>query len=322
MNQAAQSCRELLAMNWRWHGEAAGIAGSINPDHAILIKSNPSRKVFLADGVFLKFERPTSFWRRLASPWRSKAKLEYVAAQKLSGAGIPVVNYLGWGTCGCWNAILSQQLENSENAQEYFLRNYVFCSNNIHGFLQQLLSFLQNYRQQNVYHPDLHLGNLLYQEHLKCFTLVDVFGVYPHTGLHVLSEMQVAGLLLNLRPRVEWSELVSLGAACFVREKVLESAQQQMRWKLRHQHPRRLQQLLNGYPKFSTIQNLDGRTIILLKNRLQQPLCTLETLPPPTLCPEAQAIERISEELYDRIDTGREGGVVAYEPPDKLYIQQ
>lgn len=322
MSQEIQSCREILAMNWRWHGASAEIVETINPDHAILIKSNPARKVFLTDGTFLKFEYPASFWRRITSPWFSKAKMEYIAAQKLSAAGIPVIDYLSWGRCGHWSAILSKQLENSENAQDYFFRNYVLQSNNIHGFLQQLLSFLQNYRQQNVYHPDLHLGNLLYQEHLKSFTLVDVFGVYPHTCHHVLSEMQVANLLLNLRPKVDWSELVSLGAACFVREKVLESAQQQMRWKLRHQHPRRLQQLLQGYPKFSSIQEVDGRKIILLKNRLQQILCPAEDLPSPTVCPESQAIERISEELFDRIDTGREGGIVAYEPPDKLYIRQ
>ena len=198
--------------NWRWHGaigpaEAAGFVLS----EANCIKRNPVRRVYLTGDCYVKIEFPAGRLRRLGACWRPKAAAEYGAARRLAAAGMPVVEYLGWGQRGGLNAVVSRRWPDGEDVHSYFYRELVYGAEKAPEFYAALLDFLNRYRHCGVNHPDFHLGNVLYRPDDRQFTLVDVYRV-GLGGREGVRRRQLGHFLLELRAAQPLEQLLDWGA--------------------------------------------------------------------------------------------------------------
>ena len=308
--------------NWRWHGaigpaEAAGFVLS----EANCIKRNPVRRVYLTGDCYVKIEFPAGRLRRLGACWRPKAAAEYGAARRLAAAGMPVVEYLGWGQRGGLNAVVSRRWPDGEDVHSYFYRELVYGAEKAPEFYAALLDFLGRYRHCGVNHPDFHLGNVLYRPDDRQFTLVDVYRV-GLGGREGVRRRQLGHFLLELRAAQPLEQLLDWGAQLGLSASLLRQELADARAALRRELPRRLRQLLEGYPKFSAWSSDGERRVLLIKDMLRR-------LPVPAQLagPEKTAPERIekllADELFARLDGRSETGMIAaWEPPDLVYRRQ
>lgn len=217
---------ELLASR-DWQGEGT------------IVKRNYRRTVYRLDAgaagqgvVYIKHDHPKSPRNCIKSLWRCKAQREYLAGHQLSAAGVPVVEFLGWGKRGVESFVVTREMPTAGT----FLDVWRDCAEQLElrsEFLGRLADFLGVLLRAGVSHPDLHAGNVLVSRRGRQirFHLVDVFGVRTGQGLtpglrrrilhlaagfaHALAEEEAVALLQRTGgwPRdvdaaAEWRDLV------------------------------------------------------------------------------------------------------------------
>jgi len=154
------------------------------------VKQNPVRVVFKIDDLFyVKLEQPLGFWRKIRNILFPKAAKEFAAGRALEDAGVPVVKHLGWAKCGSPNMLLTEAMPDSCSVYEYWHNEIIYANALKKTFLENFAEFLKVFFASGFYHPDFHIGNILYSRAKKSFTLVDVYGVSRPKRL---SEQQIA----------------------------------------------------------------------------------------------------------------------------------
>ena len=127
------------------------------------VKANPVRRVVRSGGYF----------RRGAARFRS----EWKSAKLLESQGIPVVEYLACGESSRGGCLITRALPDSESVAEYYWRTFVRGGADPEPFLALFAPFLKHILESGLFHPDFHLGNILYDKVKRSFVLVDALGV-------------------------------------------------------------------------------------------------------------------------------------------------
>ena len=236
------------------------------------VKENPVRIVFKVEDLFyVKLERPDGFWRRLRSFLSPKAAREFATGKALEKAEVPVVKHLGWAKRGSWNMLLTEAMPDSCSANEFWHSEIVYGNTPKKKFLDGFAEFLKIFFRSGFYHPDFHLGNILYSPKTGNFALVDVYGIsYPdklsaqqineHSRIFLelyrgLSDAQAVELILRVR-----SDLYPETSRSLWETKLAERVVQfEKSW------AKRQGQIKSNYSKFIEIYNVSGNEFLVRK---------------------------------------------------------
>ncbi len=222
-----------------------------------LVKRNPVRTVFYYEDYFIKLDRPETLWHRLRAYWRPKAAQEFNLALQLEQAGVPVVKYLAWGRCGSSTMLVTRAFPQAVTVSDYWLNNFLYAENSPQEFLSYLATFLRQFFAVKCYHPDLHLGNILYNPIEKKFALVDLYGVSaPGKRLSTRQKLRMFSIATALRRVLSPTEaadfLEQAGmalphlSAVELWQKLLDNE----RKRIQHEWPKRRRQIIAEYDKY------------------------------------------------------------------------
>ncbi len=251
-----------------------------------VVKQNPVRIVCRIDDLFyLKLEQPVDFWRKLRNFFFPKAAKEFATGCVLKNAGVPVVKHLGWAKCGSWNMLLTESMPDSCSVHEYWHNEIVYGNTSKKIFLENFAKFLKLFFASGFYHPDFHLGNILYSPATESFALVDVYGIsHPnklserqinrHKRIFLelyrgLSDSEAVNFLMKVR-----NELTMEEAKNFWEAGLIERADRtQKDW------PKRCAQIQNNYFKFIEVLNISGNEFLVRKIFGSVPTVDLDKIP-------------------------------------------
>ncbi len=177
---------ELTEKTWKWHGHSQmeDAFRTLSGGNWNCVKSNPVRTVYRIEVsdecYYLKHDHPSGLLNKFKERFRNKVQSEYLSAQLLENAEISVVNYLGWGKSGSEGLLLSEELPNCKNAKQYWFNDCV-DANQRSRFIKELTVLLGKMLENHIFHPDMHLGNLLLDDK-RNITIVDPYGIRTGNG--------------------------------------------------------------------------------------------------------------------------------------------
>ncbi len=237
-----------------------------------IVKENPVRIVFKVEDLFyVKLEHPLGFWQKLRNFFSPKAAREFAVGRALENAEVPVVKHLGWAKCGSQNMLLTEAMPESCSAHEYWHNEIVYGNTSKRKFLNAFAGFLKIFFNSGFYHPDFHLGNILYSPATESFALVDVYGISrpdklskqqinEHSRIFLelyrgLSDSEAIELILQVR-----SDLYPESAGSFWKTEMAGKAVQfEKSW------GKRQAQIEKNYSKFVEIFNAAGNEFLVRK---------------------------------------------------------
>jgi len=251
-----------------------------------VVKENPVRIVFkIEDNFYVKLEQPVDFWRKLRNFLSPKAAKEFAAGRALEASGVPVVKHLGWAKCGSRNMLLTESMPNSCSVYEYWHNKIIYGNASKKTFLLNFAEFLKVFFASGFYHPDFHLGNILYSPTTKSFALVDVYGIsHPnklserqinkHKRIFLelyrgLSDSEAVNFLMQVRNELTMEEAKNFWEAGLIER----AARTQKDW------PKRCAQLQNNYFKFIKVLNTSGKEFLVRKIFGSMPTVDLDKIP-------------------------------------------
>jgi hypothetical protein len=283
--------QKIKINNWKWVIEdSALLHGWFErwEDYArdSAVKKNPVRTVFRIDDLFfVKVEQPFEFRRQIRSFLLPKAGREFLVARALEAEGVPVVKHLGWAKCGSSNMLLTEAVPDARSVLEYWYSEIVYGNKAKKKFLDGFCAFLKQFLDSGFYHPDFHIGNILYSPAKEEFLLVDVYGLSRPEKLSVRQLDEHSRIILELAGRLSDQE------ACELLLKIrddfsLEEAQDFWRKGLEKKAlaanknwPKRRAQIQDNYSKFIEIVDKDDIEFLLRKQPGPVPAVALNRIP-------------------------------------------
>lgn len=213
-------------------------------DSGIEVKENPVRRVIRSGSYFLKCDRRS--FVHLRGEWKS--------AKLLKSHGIPTVEYLAYGKscrCGC---LITRALPDSESVAEYYWKTFVRNGADPQAFLARFAPFLQCVFRSGLFHPDFHLGNVLYEKARQQFALVDVKGARRAGFLdRRFRSYRMLRIAMELREILSKDRMIAFLVECGIpnADAFYEYALRREANALWREWPKRQRQILSGYPKFT-----------------------------------------------------------------------
>ena len=210
------------------------------------VKSNAVRKVFRSGRFFIKFDR------RPGHSFRG----EFQAAQLCGACGIPTVEHLAWGRTPEGTYLVTLAAEGfAEGARLFRTRQSQAIYDALADFLGKLLA-------SPVWHPDLHLGNVLVDPSDGACRLVDLHGIRRRIFWDRFRRYLMERCIIEVRACLSDAELCALIARCGIPapERFLALALDREASFLRTNFVKRRRQILSGYFKY-TVQEPSGRLV-------------------------------------------------------------
>ena len=224
------------------------------------VKHNSKRSVYAlypapqaAPSCYLKYDHPNEAWDALRSWMRPKVLGEFRSLALLQSKGVAAVLPVSCGWMFGHGILLTRALNNSRTMEELWLQ----ISENDERrkkLLSGLSALLQELFSAEIFHPDLHFGNILAVEEDKITrcALVDVHGVKAKRKLSFARQMAMLRMLSGLARDLRQNEIVTLLQPLFpegdfkylgkIWQEINKSAVRQMRRKW----PDRRRKILNS----------------------------------------------------------------------------
>lgn len=249
------------------------------------VKSNELRDVFRmeANGVryYVKYNHPVSLFSKLRSSIIPQAELEFESAELLSSMDIPVVEMCGWGKKGPESLLISREFEGAINARDFWFASVIENESEKKLFLDGFADFLKHFLASRVYHPDFHLGNLLFKKESKTFVFVDPYGIKKLSYLKESQRLRILKVVGALRGELSDSEAVAFIERLEIFEepqhlwfKILQlcSSEVERLW------PKRRGQVLSGNSKYCVKRDYPDFSCLVRKSMQGLPFLTDEQL--------------------------------------------
>jgi len=251
-----------------------------------IVKENPVRIVFKIEDLFyVKLEQPSGFWRKLRNFLSPKAAREFAVGKALENAEVPVVKHLGWAKCGSRNMLLTEAMPECRSAHEYWHNEIVYGNTPKKKFLNAFAGFLKIFFASGFYHPDFHLGNILYSPAAESFALVDVYGISRPDKLSKQQINEHSRIFLELYRGLSDAEAVEL--ILQVRSDLYPETSRSF-WEtelagktvlFEKSWPKRRAQIEKNYSKFVEIFNASGNEFLVRKVLGTVPAVDLNKIP-------------------------------------------
>ena len=258
---SAETIRTLLLDSELNSEEPAAVRQRLEAGfRAELIKQNPKRKVFRLicpdnSEMYLKLFARQRFPFSL---FRFYAAKEYRAAHTLEKMGLPMIHYLAWGHLCKGGFCLSEGVRDVRPARRYFFETLRHNPRQQRDFLNALASLTLSLCRNNVYHPDFHLGNILYSSEEKKIYLADPWGI--RENLFSASRIQVRLCLpwLELRGSISEDDLLNgilssgLAKSKMAALELLQRAEKRYIRRKQRQRKKLTARILSGKSKYAT----------------------------------------------------------------------
>lgn len=268
---------DFRTSRWHWHSLAPEIIDFLKksaPSDRRWVKVGSARAVARTGDFFLKFNRE-NFWQSRFFP---DLRQEFLAARALREAGIATVEHLGWGRRGGVTLLVTRAWhEDARNVADFWYENFVSGGADPTDFLTAFGVYLAELLRKPLRHPDFHLGNILWSPCRQEFALVDLH----HVGLGAKKNLPDQLALLEVLPKLREAVTpeVLLNLLCFMTDwdeagagRVLRHLLLRERQYVLDQWPRRVGQLLSGYPKFSRFLRWKEQVLLVRHDALRRPL--------------------------------------------------
>ena len=197
---------KLNSINWYTFSKSE-LRKVFNEDYKkTLVKQNPLRTITAlhkkengAAEYFIKHDHARFWEAKLKGLFRSKVKKEFESANLLLKHSITCVNYIAWGERGFEGFLLTEAFRDSQDLNECWQEikhNPLLRKNFIAAFTNLIAKTLD----AKVFHPDLHIGNILVrrQGNEFVFKYVDVYGVKQVHKLSIKKKLNMLVILLWL----------------------------------------------------------------------------------------------------------------------------
>ena len=273
---------KLNKRKWKWLVRDKSLLGSWFDNYETLIdsncvKSNAVRSVFTSDNYFIKYDRPLKYLQRLRSLIYPKVKQEFETALELESAGIPIVKYLGWGNYGSKGMVVSEAFPNAVDLSSYWFSEIVEGQGDKITFLSYLTPFLKVFFESSFYHPDFHLGNILFDPIGNNLALVDVYGIKAIKKMGDSQKYDKYKILFSLRDELNDAEIIDLIIKTGITDNIVDAANYWQKMQVTESSKvnrfwlKRRKQILAGNDKYVTNSNSGMR---LRNNLARQPICS------------------------------------------------
>ncbi len=174
-----------------WKGTSNDDAGmnfalSLLPDvpENYIFKKKDNRIIynFTINGIeyFAKLNRPNTIYHKLKTLLFPNSYFEFKSAMLAEISDLPIVKTSGWCAKGFEDMIVTENPgKDLVNADLYWNNRCMDNQEKRDLFLFGLAKFVKKYLEANLYHRDLHMGNLLIKENSETvsFMLVDPLGI-------------------------------------------------------------------------------------------------------------------------------------------------
>ena len=237
-------------------------------NQAVEVKSNPVRTVMRRDAFYFKYDRRKS----------GRARREWRSFQHLRDAGIPVVNYLACGESAAGTLLITEAWPQSESVAEYFYRRFESGGDDPGPFLKRYADFISAFLHSGFFHPDFHAGNILISRSTGEFALVDVYGVRTMTLFdRLFRRYRQERIGMELRTCLDRKTMLHFLSEYGVADAGVfyERALRREAARLHHEWPRRREQILGGYPKFTRSEGNLLRTVDQVRELLPLEGCEI-----------------------------------------------
>jgi len=259
-----QEMNKLKRNNWSWVVRDNKLLDSWFDNYQTLmrsncVKANDVRSVFTAGNYFVKYDKPQKLTQKLRSFFSPKVKYEFDTAIELEDALIPVVNYVGWGKCGSLGMVVTEAFPNAVDLSCYWFAEIVEGHADKATFISQLTPFLKSFFETDFYHPDFHLGNILFDPVSSKLALVDVYGIKKISNMSSAQKYDKYKILFSLRDGLSDKEIIDLMKQAGVSSsedqavKLWENMQRAEAGKIRKYWPKRRRQILSDHEKYVTV---------------------------------------------------------------------
>ena len=227
---------------WHFAPGAAELFPDGDPEQLLAgaepVKENPVRRVLRSRGFYIKIDR---------RPGHGFGR-EFAAGCRLAELGLPVVEHLARGVLSDGAAALvTRELPGAVDARKYF------SGGGNRGAAEALAHLVGRMWRAGVFHGDCHLGNFLYAPDGSGPVLVDVDSVRRRHWFDAFRRGRVLRVVSELRmwfPRPEIEELLALAGADEPGKFFTATLRREAEF-LRREWPKRREQILAGYPKFT-----------------------------------------------------------------------
>ena len=246
---------DIISAGWKWvfstfdaENELGGEPQQLL-ESAQQVKANPVRKVFCTGDFYIKIDLRSG----------GHLKREWKSAELLRRKGVPVVDYLAFGVSPQGEMVVTRTLEGSVSVKDWLSEK--MCSGvteaELTPFAENYACFVRSVIDAGVFHPDFHVGNVLYVPELDQLTLVDVSEVRRQYFFDRWRLWRMIGSVQAFRrvfSREGMLRLLTLAGArdaeSMWRKLLKESARH-----LLHSWPKRSKQMLEGHPRYAVKEN-------------------------------------------------------------------
>ena len=207
----------LTFANVRWHtASVEAIQAAFSPDNfRETVKQNRLRTVEAirpnADSppiYYLKHDHGRGFGDRIKRALRSKVRQEFQSSMLLKRHGIPCIDYVAWGQKGTEGFLLTTACPNAEPLENAWaqLRDKEAQRRML---VEQSVQLLAAMWKANIFHPDLHLGNILAvqeQNHFR-LELLDVYGIRKVRNISKNQQLRMTSIFMSIYHDLSLSEI-------------------------------------------------------------------------------------------------------------------
>ncbi len=235
---------------WRFSSEKARQELRDDPLYLLAgaeeVKSNTVRQVFRSGAYYIKLDR------RKGKSFSG----EFNAAKLCTAEKIPVVEHLAYGRSSEGSWLVTRAAENCVEAAA------LFKERQSPELYSAVAAFLKKIFASGVYHPDLHLGNVLLDPDSCRVLLVDLHGVRKKNFLDCFKVYMMRRCIMEFRNTLADGEMFDLIEKCGIKrpEWFFRKALAREAVFLRNVTPKRRRQILNGYFKYTRIAG-DGKLV-------------------------------------------------------------
>lgn len=209
-----------------------------------LVKENPVRQVYKNGQFFLKLD--TRGIPRLEREWKSALLLENLHIQTVKHLSLLSVRRGG--------LLITEAWPQADSVADYYYR---YIENGVESplpFLEHFALFVKKILHSQIFHPDFHIGNVLYSRSLNAFALVDVAGVRPKTWIdRSFRHYAMERIVMELRSRLSDVQMLDLLRLADIPEPDFfwKQALKKEKQRLFKEWPKRCKQIWAGYAKFT-----------------------------------------------------------------------
>ena len=247
--------KDMVNACWKWIFSTPECAKELGERPQLLlkdarqVKTNPVRKVFCTGGCYVKIDMRSG----------GHLKREWKSAELLRGKGVPVVDYMAFGVSPLGEMVVTRALEGSVSVKDWLSEKMCagVTEEELTPFAENYARFVRSVIDAGVFHPDFHVGNVLYVPGKEQLTLVDVSEVrrrflFDRWRLwRMVGSVQAFRRVFSRDGMLHLLTLAGAGDAEAMWRKLLKETALH----LLHSWPKRSRQMLEGHPRYAVKEN-------------------------------------------------------------------